>query len=65
MTRPVIVYFEKAKSGLATATWLWLLLDTIIDPAHFWNYHPPNHQGRGNRIARVAISAILLLYVPP
>lgn len=61
VTRTVTIYFEKAKSGFATATWLWFLLDTIIDPEHYWYYNRRNHQDRGDRIIRALLSVIVLL----
>ncbi|KAH6719707.1 hypothetical protein BKA61DRAFT_470762 [Leptodontidium sp. MPI-SDFR-AT-0119] len=52
----IILYFEVAKSGLATAVWLWLLLDSIFGPNRSYQ-RPP----RGPRIARAGISVIVLL----
>lgn len=59
MNKTITLYFEEAKSGLATGVWLWLLLDTIFGPTnHYWYYY---NGPRGPRIARAAISIILLL----
>lgn len=61
MSKTITLYFEEAKSGLATGVWLWLLLDTIFGPEHhYWYYY---NGPRGPRITRAAISVILLLYV--
>lgn len=55
----VTFYFEVAKSSLATALWLWLLLDAIFEPGH-WN-SPYPRPPKGPRIARAAISVVVLL----
>ncbi|KUJ12765.1 uncharacterized protein LY89DRAFT_687722 [Mollisia scopiformis] len=61
MSKTITVYFEEAKSGLATAVWLWLLLDTICGPEHhYWYYYSGP---RGARIIRAAISIILLFII--
>jgi hypothetical protein len=57
-SRSATLYVEIVKSGLATAGWLWLLLDCIFGPDHYSYYDPPP---RGPRIQRAAISVILLL----
>ncbi|KAK0129568.1 hypothetical protein ONS96_000133 [Cadophora gregata f. sp. sojae] len=59
-TSPLItLYFEIAKSSLATALWLWLLLDAIFDPEQ-WN-RPYQRPPKGPRIARAGISVVVLL----
>ncbi|KAE8448465.1 hypothetical protein EG329_009530 [Mollisiaceae sp. DMI_Dod_QoI] len=61
MTKTISVYFEEAKSGLATAIWLWLLLDTICGPEHHYPYY---YNGpRGPRTIRAAISVVLLFII--
>jgi hypothetical protein len=57
-SRSSTLYAEIVKSGLATAGWLWLLLDCNFGPDHYSYYDPPS---RGPRIQRAAISVILLL----
>ncbi|CZS99903.1 uncharacterized protein RAG0_08173 [Rhynchosporium agropyri] len=57
-TTPLVtLYLELAKSGFATASWLWLLLDTAFGPNRYSSEEP----ARGPRIARVIISIIVLL----
>ncbi|KAN0115150.1 hypothetical protein V8E51_004694 [Hyaloscypha variabilis] len=63
MSRKVTLYFELAKSGFATAIWLWLILDAAFGPGI--------HRYRGNgprkpMVLRAAISVIVLfiLYYP-
>ncbi|KAL2074676.1 hypothetical protein VTL71DRAFT_8455 [Oculimacula yallundae] len=59
-TSPLMtLYLELAKSGFATSSWLWLLLDTSFGPNRWgWNGRP--EPPRGPRIARVLISVIVL-----
>lgn len=48
--------FEIAKSALATALWLWLMLDAVFGPKdHYWNDLRPR------RIASAGIASLLLL----
>ncbi|PVH69837.1 hypothetical protein DL98DRAFT_521971 [Cadophora sp. DSE1049] len=59
-TSPLItLHFEVAKSSLATALWLWLLLDSIFEPGQ-WN-SPYQRPPKGPRIARAGISVVVLL----
>lgn len=51
----VIFYLESVKSGLATALWLWLLLDAILAPRS-----PYDREKRTDAIAKVAVSGLLL-----
>ena len=51
--------FEIAKSVLATALWLWLLLDAIFGPSDHYGYYG----GRSRRISVACISSLLLLSV--
>ncbi|KAF2269378.1 hypothetical protein CC78DRAFT_564671 [Lojkania enalia] len=53
--------FEMAKSGLATALWVWLFLDSIFGP---WKHKVEGWQFRGEvkgRVIRTVTSLILLL----
>jgi len=50
------LWFEIAKSGLATGLWLWLILDSIFD-TYYW----PTPNERHRRTARSAVSVLLLL----
>jgi hypothetical protein len=59
MTRKVTLYFEIAKSGFATAIWLWLILDAAFGPGlprYYYGDYP-----RKPTIIRAAISVIILL----
>ncbi|KAH8658723.1 hypothetical protein BGZ60DRAFT_125367 [Tricladium varicosporioides] len=53
--------FEVAKTLLATALWLWLLLDSIFAPQRDYNHHP-----RYIKITKSAISVlvIFILFLP-
>ena len=57
LEKSLTLRFEVIKSILATALWLWLLLDAIFGPSDHYGYYTP----RSRRIAAAAISSILLL----
>ena len=49
--------FEVAKLALATALWVWLMMDALFGPAdHYGYYH-----GRKTRIIASAVSVLLIL----
>jgi hypothetical protein len=56
-TRRDVYRFELIKSGLATALWLWLLLDSIFAPIPHYYQPPP----RSEKVAKAAISVVVLL----
>ena len=49
--------FEVAKSGFATALWVWLMLDAVLGPDDHYGYT----NTRQTRIIAAAVSVILLL----
>lgn len=51
------IRFEVAKAVLATALWVWLIMDAIFGPEDRYGYYGM----RGARIVASAISAVLLL----
>ena len=56
-TKTSTYYLEIAKSGLATALWLWLLLDSIFGPRY--TYNPPRPR------SRKIIEAVICFFVLP
>lgn len=51
---------EAVKSGLATAIWLWLVLDSMFGPwADYGSQHPP--ADRGTKIMTSLISVLVLM----
>jgi len=61
-TTKTVFRFELIKSGLATALWVWLLVDRIFAPLTDYYTPPP----RNEQIAKAAISVVVLiaLYYP-
>ncbi|KPI37476.1 uncharacterized protein AB675_10374 [Cyphellophora attinorum] len=61
-SKSMTLRFEILKSVLATALWLWLLLDAIFGPRDHYSYY----KDRSQRIMVAAISSLLLfiLYYP-
>jgi hypothetical protein len=54
-------FFEATKSALATAMWLWLILDAAFGPWRDSSYYPdPEHRVR-DRVIRAALTSIVLL----
>ena len=49
--------FEIAKSGFATALWVWLMLDAVLGPDDHYGYR----NTRQTRIIAAGVSVILLL----
>jgi len=60
LERVQTLQFEAGKATLATAMWLWLLLDSLFGP---WANNPYNNVERWRRVQRSLISSILLLWV--
>jgi hypothetical protein len=57
--KTLTLYFETAKSGLASAFWGWWLLDSCFGPEH-WFFDGRGEEARVGRIQRVGISVVLL-----
>jgi hypothetical protein len=61
-----VFIFEATKSALATLLWLWFMLDAAFGPWEGrWGPSDPAKiiEERRERLARGAVSVILLLYV--
>jgi hypothetical protein len=56
-TTRTVFRFELIKSGLATAFWVWLLLDRIFGPLPGYSNSPPRNQ----QIAKASISVVALM----
>lgn len=55
--RRLTLRFEIAKSGFATALWVWLMMDAVFGPEdHYGNWEP-----RQSRVVAAGFSVILLL----
>ena len=59
-TRTSTFYFEIVKSGLASALWLWLILDSIFGPVAERYYHPPEDI----RVKKIVQAAFCFLILP-
>ncbi|KAF7943131.1 hypothetical protein EAE96_011073 [Botrytis aclada] len=60
ISKEFMVWLEVAKSGFASAVWLWLLFDSIFGPVHN-SYNQP--QSRTPRIAQAIISFLGLPFL--
>ncbi|KAM3152254.1 hypothetical protein ABEW05_007346 [Botrytis cinerea] len=60
ITKEFMVWLEVAKSGFASAVWLWLLFDSIFGPVHN-SYNRP--ASRTPRIAQAIISFLVLPFL--
>jgi hypothetical protein len=56
-SKSMTLRFETLKSVLATASWIWLLLDAVFGPRSHYSYYGD----RSERIITAAISSLLLL----
>lgn len=61
MSKSLTLGFEAAKSALATAVWIWLMMDSIFGPKRRYSYQPDVR--RTPRIIRSAISIVCLLFL--
>ncbi|KAF7899380.1 uncharacterized protein EAF01_008593 [Botrytis porri] len=60
ISKEFMVWLEMAKSGFASAVWLWLLVDSIFGPVHNFYNQPPS---RTPRIAQAIISFLGLPFL--
>jgi hypothetical protein len=57
---PTVLQFEVGKSLLATALWIWLMLDSAFGP---WQNYWHNEDEKIRRLTRSATASLLLMYV--